>query len=92
MSKIRMGPELSPGVRTALLRREDGDSPVLMTRPKDGAPIPPGASMVHVDQECREGWHDVTTLYTNGPAQVATPEYREGWERIFGGKQPVGDA
>lgn len=28
---------------------------------------------------------------TNGPAQVATDAYRDGWTRIFG-KQPVGRA
>lgn len=28
----------------------------------------------------------------DGPAQVATEEYRDGWDRIFGGKQTIGEA
>jgi hypothetical protein len=31
-----------------------------------------------------------TPKATNGPAQVATDEYRDGWERIFGAKPAVG--
>ncbi len=27
-----------------------------------------------------------------GPAQVATEDYRNGWENVFGIKQPVGQA
>jgi hypothetical protein len=33
------------------------------------------------------------TRYTSaGPAQVASPAYRDGWSRIFGGRAPVGEA
>ncbi len=28
----------------------------------------------------------------SGPAQVATKQYRQGWESIFGAKQTVGQA
>jgi len=28
----------------------------------------------------------------NGPAQVATPAYRNGWENVFGQKMPIGQA
>lgn len=28
----------------------------------------------------------------DGPAQVASDAYRDGWERIFGRKQPAGEA
>jgi hypothetical protein len=29
---------------------------------------------------------------SDGPAQVATPAYRCGWARIFGGKEVVGQS
>jgi len=29
---------------------------------------------------------------SSGPAQVATDQFREGWDRIFGSRQPVGEA
>ena len=29
---------------------------------------------------------------SSGPAQVATPAYRDHWETLFGKKQPVGQA
>ena len=34
----------------------------------------------------------VQTATTTGPAQVATPAYRAGYDRIFGKKQKVGIA
>jgi hypothetical protein len=59
---------------------------------KDGQPIPEGAELIQVGAEDGEGWRDVTTVYKSersGPAQVATPAYREGYDRIFG-KQKMG--
>ena len=29
---------------------------------------------------------------SKGPAQVATPAYRDNWETLFGKRQPVGQA
>lgn len=34
----------------------------------------------------------VTRFTAGGPPQVASPQYRDGWSRIFGGKAPVGQA
>ena len=31
----------------------------------------------------------LTRLAGDGPAQVATPEYRSSWDRTFGGKKQV---
>ena len=56
---------------------------------KDGQPIPEGAELIQVGAEDSDGWRDVTTVYKSGPAQVATPAYREGYDRVFG-KQKMG--
>jgi hypothetical protein len=45
-----------------------------------------------------DGWREAETLYSgpaqkaggDGPAQVATKEYREGYDRIFGKRGEVG--
>jgi hypothetical protein len=50
----------------------------------------PGSEIAHISPEDSDGWHEVQTLYRNGPAQVATPKYREGYDRIFGKKPDVG--
>lgn len=44
---------------------------------KDGQPIPPGVEVLDLD-----GCH-ATSIYKAGPVQVATKEYRDGWERCF---------
>ena len=59
---------------------------------KEGQPIPEGAELIRVGAEGDDGWRDVTSVYKSGPAQVATPAYREGHDRIFGQKQKVGSA
>ena len=90
--EINIGPELAPGVHAAMRRKDDGEMrPVRVTIAKDGAPVPPGAELAHVSGQSTDGWHKITTLFGgDGPAQVATPEYREGYDRIFGKKQKVG--
>jgi hypothetical protein len=60
---------------------------------KDGDPIPEGAEIIRAGPEDDDGWRDVTTIYgeqRTGPAQVASPQYREGYDRIFGKKPEVG--
>lgn len=62
---------------------------------KEGQPLPEGAEFVYVKAPDEEGWRDVEVLYRHegsGPAQVATPEYREGYDRIFGKNPTVGQA
>ncbi len=57
---------------------------------KEGQPIREGAELIRVGDEDKDGWRDVTSIYKSGPAQVATPRYREGYDRVFGKKQKVG--
>lgn len=58
---------------------------------KEGQPLREGAELIRVGDEDEDGWRDVTSIYggRSGPAQVATPRYRENYDRIFG-KQKVG--
>lgn len=93
--EIKIGPEVAPGVRAAIRRRGDETEPVYFTEHADGAPINPGEEYVRFGKPARDGWRPVTSVYKaagDGPAQVATPSYREGYDRIFGKKQQVGQA
>lgn len=71
---------------------------------KDGKPIPPGAELVNIGPSNKTGWRPGESIYggrenpdtrraaSDGPAQVATPAYRDGYDRIFGKKATVGQA
>lgn len=64
---------------------------------RDGEHI--GGHEVVVLNPAGDGTYDVTSMGQagemaaegSGPAQVATDEYRDGWDRIFG-KGPIGEA
>jgi hypothetical protein len=90
LDEVRFGPSVGPNSRIAVRRNEDGEEPVIVHRAVDGAPLPPDVEILNVNGECRDGWHTVTSLGRTGPAQVATPAYREGYDRIFGKKTQVG--
>jgi len=91
--EISIGPEISPGLFACVRRSPDGEITQATCSPaKEGAPIPPGAEFAIADEAtCDCGtWRKLTSVYKAGPAQVATPAYREGHDRIFGKKQKVG--
>jgi len=91
--EIQFKGEIEPGVQAAIRRNERGEEQqVRVTFPEDGEAVPPGGELMFVDAECNNGWHAANTVYKSGPAQVATPEYREGYDRIFGKKTEVGVA
>lgn len=92
--KIQFGPELEGGGRMVARRRGNVVEYGTMKDPEYGRPMAPNSELIRVGARDEDGWHDVTVLYSNrsGPAQVATPQYREGYDRIFGKKQPVGEA
>ena len=103
--QIRIGPEVAPGRRIAVRRCGDTIAVGTFVSMKDGQPIPEGAELIRLaNKQDADGWRDATVLYRNepeaelapleetrgsGPAQVATPAYRTGYDRIFG-KQKVG--
>jgi hypothetical protein len=80
-----------PGVYAALRRTPDGEVRQVTCSPmRSGAPLRLGAELANVSEGNEDGWHPLTSIYKSGPAQVATPAYREGYDRIFGKKQKVG--
>lgn len=85
--------EVRPGVYRGFREKDGAVVPSLFTEAKDGVPMPPGAELlVPEGRACPHGWRKVRTVYRSGPAQVATPAYRAGYDRIFGGKRAVGQA
>ena len=52
---------------------------------REGQPLAPGSEIVRVEEYEEDGWHDIETVYrvSDGPAQVATPAYRAGYDRIL---------
>ncbi len=94
---VGMTPE-GPG----LLLEDTKDKETYVTvRSRSGVPLPPGGDIVrlhpidedHVEsRSVMEGdlFEDHSAEASSeghaGPAQVATPAYRESWERIFGKK------
>jgi hypothetical protein len=87
--QLRLGTDLDGSV--AGVRRRDGNIVgygVLMPL-REGQPLAPGSEIVRVEEYEEDGWHDIETVYrvSDGPAQVATPAYRAGYDRIFGKKE-----
>jgi hypothetical protein len=89
--EIELGPEISDGVRIGARRRGGEVELVSLTTMKDGATLAPGSEVI--DIEPRDGRYMAKTIYKvpltggDGPAQVATPAYRDGWSRVFGKKE-----
>jgi hypothetical protein len=88
--EISIGPEIAPGAHLALRRQGDEIREVVIRPAKDGEPLRPNSELAHVGAPRDDHWRDLTSIYKSGPAQVATPAYREGHDRIFGKKQKVG--
>jgi hypothetical protein len=92
--QLRIGAEIAPNTRI-VERRGERSGVGTLTPVKEGQPLQEGTELVKVTRGDDE-WHDVETIYRHeaapslsGPPQVATPEYREGYDRIFG-KQKIG--
>jgi len=93
--QVSLGPVIAPGVRAVARKRGDAIEVGAVKSLREGESIPENVELIRVDNpNCTcGGWQDVESLGTvNGPAQVATPAYREGYDRIFGGKTKVGSA
>jgi hypothetical protein len=85
---IVLGPKLSCGHHLAI--RERNGEPIALGSAlsiKDPSQVPEGSEVFtkRADGVYRRVGHA-------GPALVASPEFKDGWERIFGGKQEVGQA
>lgn len=102
--KMFLGPEIegTGGARVAARHTDDHQIEVAMARVAKAGENLTGSQVVFghtrgnvvhiVDELDLRGGQPATTVSTRpGPAQVATDDYRDGWERIFG-EQPVGQA
>jgi hypothetical protein len=88
----------SDGAGTRVLRARPGRIEAGEVRPVEhGRPMLPGAQVVELSpREASPNLYDVKVQYEvegktappastpHGPAQVATPAYRESWDRTFG--------
>lgn len=84
--RVLIGPEVRPGVRSAI-HHIDGEVTVgEMCKMEDGRPLPQRGMLVHVGARESDGWHGTQVVYRSGPAQVATRAYCDGYDRIFGKK------
>lgn len=82
-----VGPGPSPGSRLVLRHKPNHELEAAEARPvKEGQPIPDG-SIVIGPPEADGRRPVIATIGHAGPAQVASDEYRDGWERIFGGRE-----
>jgi hypothetical protein len=98
--RVSLGPQVGPNARLAMRERDGEYEPAIVGPVRDGVPLPSDAEIIELDNvNCTCGhWQDITTLYgggdkratDGGPAQVATKEYRDGYDRIFGKKPSVG--
>ena len=94
---MTVGPEVSRNQRLFVRHRPDhtieaGTLQVL----KDGDPIDPSGETVRLNHVGPGDLYEVEPLYgspsqSNGPAQVNSEAYLQGWDRIFG-KPVVGKA
>jgi hypothetical protein len=55
----------------------------------DGESLPEDSFLV---EQIEGNRYRYTKVEHQGPVRVATPAYRDGWDRIFGNKQVVGQA
>jgi hypothetical protein len=81
------------GARYGVLRAREGRLEAGVVAPaKEGAPL--HGELIRLSRRDDSPLYDVTVDYSppatraarQGPAQVATPSYREGWDRVFGSK------
>jgi hypothetical protein len=89
--EIVLGPDLGDGTRPAIRHTADHRMEAgLVRQVKDGEPLPEDA--MYVERIEGNRYSCKPALEHKGPSLAATPEYRNGWDRIFGGRQEVGQA
>lgn len=85
---IGLGVEFNGG---QLAMHHGGDHSVglsVLRKPVEGKALAPGQRFMRRQPDGRY----VPIAPRQGPAQVATPAYRDGWEGVFGAKRAVGQA
>lgn len=86
-----MGPDLGQGRRPYVRQNEEGVGFGVMRPVKDGEPLTEDAFVV--EHQGPGPVYKVTPVFEkSSKTKPATPDYRKGWDRIFGRKQTVGQA
>lgn len=93
-----LGPEMARGVRAYVRHTADCRVKAGMIRPvREGESlVGGGVCLEHKKGDVYAVVHEVPPMAAaderSGPAQVSTKDYRKGWDRIFGSRQPIGEA
>jgi hypothetical protein len=88
---VRVLAEL-PDAHKVIARERDGEVHIggLCPHVEEGKPLRPDAEYVHLEKRA-DGAYDCETLFGgDGPGQVATESYRDGWDAIWG-KKPASE-
>lgn len=97
--KLILGPQVGEGTHVYIRETPDGEvTSGLVSRDKDN--LPSYDSQITLSQVEGDLYEvDDEVMFTargvqeeSGPPIVSTPQYREGWDRIFGKKPVVGQA
>jgi hypothetical protein len=90
---VLVGGATEDGEGARVLRARPGQLEQGEVRPvREGKPLVPGAEVVSLEKRGEHpALYDVKTVHKqegtlSGPAQVATKQYRDSWERTFGRK------
>lgn len=87
VTSVALGPEVAPSVRQCHFELADGsDGYGYVRKPQEGAPMRPGERLIDLHEADERGRFRAVERFRNGPARVASPAYREGWDAIFGKK------
>lgn len=90
-----MGPPVENGLRPYVRHCSDCSAQTgFVKKVENGEPLYDGAVLLE-SRPGEPGAFNVLSTYKaekSGPAQVATKDYRDGWDRIFGGSTVVGQA
>jgi hypothetical protein len=84
-----MGPDLGNERRPFLRRNSDGIQAGIMSPVKEGMPLPEDS--FYIEHRGPGPVYKVTPL-GKSKSRPATAGYLKGWDRVFGGKQTVGQA
>lgn len=91
IQKDQMMPLYRSGDDVTIIHKSgDNFRVITVTCVKDGQPLLPGEDLFKVERSATTpGVYDMETVYKSpyqgqGPAKVASTEYRSGWDDVFG--------
>ena len=89
---VVLGPDIGEGKRPFIRHDTEHNFSIGTMRPiKNGQPIPEDAVSLKKIKGSHYEVQPIPEEVRNGrPAKVSSPEYRDGWDRIFGKKPTIG--